>query len=204
MSSIGAKPISSIRIEVGLEDLLDHPADGVVGQSAVEGLDEIGGGEVAHPLAGVDGVVSEGDEEVGLARPRRSHETEILLGPDPLEADQVVERRPVAPTTRRRRTRRGSWSPGRRRRFMRARAFEASREAISASTKVRRNSSGFQRWVLATTSSSGAQAAHGAEAQPPQPGFEVGGEGGRCRAHDSLPDGVVAERADGDQRAGRR
>ena len=39
---------------------------------------------------------------------------------------------------------------------MRLRALEASREAISASTRVRRNSSGFQRWVLAATNSSGA------------------------------------------------
>ncbi len=31
----------------------------------------------------------------------------------------------------------------------------ASREAISASTRVRRNSSGDQRWVLADTKSSG-------------------------------------------------
>ena len=34
--------------------------------------------------------------------------------------------------------------------------LEASRDAISVSTRVRRNSSGVQRWVLAVTSSSGA------------------------------------------------
>src|SRR3954452_16659191 len=35
-------------------------------------------------------------------------------------------------------------------------ALDSSRAAISASTRVRRNSSGFHRWVLAVTSSSGA------------------------------------------------
>ena len=40
---------------------------------------------------------------------------------------------------------------------IRVRALEASRAVISASTRVRRNSSGFQRWVLAVTSSSGAR-----------------------------------------------
>ena len=39
--------------------------------------------------------------------------------------------------------------------FIRARALDRSREVISASIRVRKNSSGFQRWVLAVTSSSG-------------------------------------------------
>ena len=40
--------------------------------------------------------------------------------------------------------------------FIRARAFDSSREAISASSMVRRNSSGDHRWVRAVTISSGA------------------------------------------------
>ena len=48
--------------EVGFEDCLDDAADGVVGESAVEGLDEFGGGEVADAVTGVDGGVSECDE----------------------------------------------------------------------------------------------------------------------------------------------
>ncbi len=36
--------------QVGFEDLFDHLADGVVGQSAIEVLDEVGSREVAHPL----------------------------------------------------------------------------------------------------------------------------------------------------------
>ena len=42
--------------------------------------------------------------------------------------------------------------------FMRPRALEASREAISASTNAARSCSGFQRWMVAVTSSSGARA----------------------------------------------
>jgi hypothetical protein len=37
--------------EVCLEDGFDDAADGVVGEAAVEGLDEFGGGEVADPSA---------------------------------------------------------------------------------------------------------------------------------------------------------
>jgi hypothetical protein len=40
--------------------------------------------------------------------------------------------------------------------FIRARALDSSREVISASSKVRRNSSGDHRWVFAVTISSGA------------------------------------------------
>ena len=42
---------------------VDDPADAVVGQAAVEGLDEVGGGEVADPVPGFDG---------GDARARRA------------------------------------------------------------------------------------------------------------------------------------
>jgi hypothetical protein len=53
--------------EVGFEDGLDDPSDGVVGEAAVEGLDELSGGEVADPVTGVDGGVAERDEQVALA-----------------------------------------------------------------------------------------------------------------------------------------
>ena len=57
--------------EVDPQEGLDDLADGVVGEAAVEGFDEIGGGEVADPLSGIDGGVAEGDEEVGSCRCRR-------------------------------------------------------------------------------------------------------------------------------------
>lgn len=55
--------------QVGFEDRLDDPADGVVGEAAVEGLDEVGGGEVPDAVSGIDCGVAEGDEEVALASP---------------------------------------------------------------------------------------------------------------------------------------
>ena len=66
----------------------------------------------------------------------------------------------------------------------RARALDASRLVISASTRVRRKSSGDHRWVLAVTSSSGAMPAHGRELQAAQPGGEIGGQRRGGRGHD--------------------
>ena len=50
--------------EVGAQQAVDDPADGVVGQAAVEGVDQVGGGEVAHLVTGMDGGVTEPDEGV--------------------------------------------------------------------------------------------------------------------------------------------
>ena len=72
MSSSGAKPEFVDQDQVVAEQGVDDPADGVVGQAAVEGLDEVGGGEVADPVAGVDGGDPECDEHVGLAGARRA------------------------------------------------------------------------------------------------------------------------------------
>ena len=54
--------------EQGVDDL----ADGVVGQAAVEGFDEIGCGEVPDLVPGVDGGVPEADQGVRLAGARRA------------------------------------------------------------------------------------------------------------------------------------
>ena len=40
--------------QVVAEEGVDDVADGVVGQPPVEGVDEVGGGQVADPVAGVD------------------------------------------------------------------------------------------------------------------------------------------------------
>ncbi len=42
------------------------------GQAAVEGVDEVGGGEVAHLVTGVDGSATQLDHEVTLAATRRA------------------------------------------------------------------------------------------------------------------------------------
>ena len=77
----------------------------------------------------------------------------------------------------------------------RARALEASRLVISASIRVRRKSSGLQRWVLAVTSSSGAMAAHGGQLQvgaARRPGRRPAA--GAAAVTGPLPDGVVGQR----------
>ena len=48
--------------EIVAEQGVDDAADGVVGQAAVELLDEFGGGEVADPVPGRDGGVAKRDE----------------------------------------------------------------------------------------------------------------------------------------------
>jgi hypothetical protein len=53
--------------EVGAEHGVDYSADGVVGQAAVEGVDELGGGEVPDPVAGLDRGDTEGDQDVAFA-----------------------------------------------------------------------------------------------------------------------------------------
>ena len=50
--------------EVVAEQVLDDAAGGVVGQAAVEGLGEVGGGEVADLASGFDGGDAERDEAV--------------------------------------------------------------------------------------------------------------------------------------------
>ena len=73
----------------GVDDL----GDAVVGEAAVEVLDEVGGGEVADPESLGDGGVAEGEEEVALAGAGGADEAEVLRGSDPFEAGQVVEGR---------------------------------------------------------------------------------------------------------------
>ena len=72
--------------EVGFEDVFDDPADAVVGQAAVEGVDQFGGAEVADPASGGDGVVAQGDQQVTLAGAGRADQTKVLFGRDPFEA----------------------------------------------------------------------------------------------------------------------
>ncbi len=71
--------------QVHAQETVDELAHRVVGQPAVEGLDEIGRGEVADAQAGLDSGVTEADQQMGLAGTGRSHQDEVLLGPDPFE-----------------------------------------------------------------------------------------------------------------------
>ena len=117
---------------------------------------------------------------------RRSDQTQILLGGDPLEADQVVE-----------------GGSGDRRRVhveLVERLGHRERRALQAGPGVRcvtRGDLGLDQRAqellglpalgLGHHQQFGRQTAHGAEAESPQPCFEVRRESGRGRAHDSVP-----------------
>ena len=66
----------------------------------------------------------------------------------------------------------------------RVRALEASRAAISASTRVRNSSSGAHRWVFAVRSSSGASWRIAASLSRRSPSTRSGASARRGRAHD--------------------
>ena len=87
-----------IDAEQGFDDL----ADGVVGQAAVEGFDEVGGGEVTDLVPGVDRGDTEADQGVRLAGPGGSDNRQILLCPNPFQA-ATGSRTPWAGSRRRRR-----------------------------------------------------------------------------------------------------
>ena len=65
--------------QVDAQQGFDDLADGVVGQAAVEGFDEVGGGEVADLVPGVDGGDPETDQGVGFAGPSRSDDRQVLI-----------------------------------------------------------------------------------------------------------------------------
>ena len=65
-------------------------ADGVVGDGAVEVLDEFDGGEVADLEPGGDGGSSEADQVVGFAGAGGSDEAQVGRLADPVEGDEVV------------------------------------------------------------------------------------------------------------------
>ena len=73
---------------------------------------------------------------------------------------------------------------------------------ISASIRVRRNSSGFHRWVFAVISSSGARRRTAASFRRRSPALRSAASGGRCGAHAGSPPNCSHSMA-GPARAGR-
>jgi hypothetical protein len=55
--------------QVGPRDGVDDFTDGVVGEAAIEGFDEVGGSEVAELESGVHDGASAADEDAGLPVP---------------------------------------------------------------------------------------------------------------------------------------
>ena len=174
--------------EIRPQDVFDDPADGVVGKPAVERLDELGGGEVADAVAGVDGGVAEGDEQVATCRCRPDRRDRGSPSPRPTPGWPGSRRSPWSPTRRPTSNSSSVLVTGKAAVLSRSRALDASREAISASTRVRRNSSGAQRWVLARDQQLRGEACAWREAEPAQSGLEIGRAARRCRgAHDRSP-----------------
>ena len=77
--------------QVVAEQGVDDSSDAVVGQAAVEGFDELGGGEVADSVPGAHGGDTERDQEVALAGAGRSDQGEVLPGGDPFQRGEVVQ-----------------------------------------------------------------------------------------------------------------
>src|SRR6478752_3352981 len=69
--------------EVVAEQVGDDSSDAVVGESAVEGVDEVGGGEVSDPVTGLDGGFAEGEQHVAFAGAGWSDQAHVLGGRDP-------------------------------------------------------------------------------------------------------------------------
>ena len=73
------------------EQVVDDATDSVVGEAAVERLDQLVGSEVADAQAGADGGVAKADQEVAFPGVGRTDQHRAGSGRDPLEAGEVVE-----------------------------------------------------------------------------------------------------------------
>ena len=87
----GGEPDFVEEDETVAEQGLDHFPDAVVGQAAVEGVGEVGCGEVADPVPGPDGGDAEGDQDVALAGVGRADQAQVLRGGDPFQGREVVQ-----------------------------------------------------------------------------------------------------------------
>ncbi|MFL6044408.1 MAG: hypothetical protein ACJ72M_04745 [Propionibacteriaceae bacterium] len=97
-------------------------------------------------MIGVDRGGSQGEQQMGFAGAGRTDHAQVLRGPNLFQGGEIVEAGHGTEEAVRSNssnvlvTGNIAWRG-------RVRALEASRAAISASTRVRSNSSGLQRWV---------------------------------------------------------
>ena len=97
---VGGDPVQGGEAEIVYDDEIveqeafDELADGVVGQAAVERLDELVGGEEADLLAGGDRGAAECLSEVALADTGRAGQAEVVVAIKPFQRGQELERRP--------------------------------------------------------------------------------------------------------------
>src|SRR5260221_11067129 len=78
----------------------DDFADAVVGQAAVEGLDQVRRNDVANFDAGLDGADAAAHQGMAFARAAGPNQDEVLLGTPPFQAGESVNRRPRAERSR--------------------------------------------------------------------------------------------------------
>jgi hypothetical protein len=62
-----------------------HFPDAVVGEAAVEGVGQVGGGEVADLVPGADGGDAEGDQDMAFAGAGRADQAQVLPGGEPFQ-----------------------------------------------------------------------------------------------------------------------
>jgi hypothetical protein len=79
--------------QVRAQQTLYDPADAVIGETAIQQLNQRCRSEVAHPATSPDGRLAQVDEGVALADAGRSDENQVLASIDPFQRRQVVEGR---------------------------------------------------------------------------------------------------------------
>jgi hypothetical protein len=72
-------------VKIVAQQRIDGLADGVVGQSPVQGLDQVGCGEVPDPVPGLGGGLAKGNQRMRLTRPGRDDQSQVLLRADPFQ-----------------------------------------------------------------------------------------------------------------------
>ena len=87
----GEKPSSSTIHQIGPPEAIDDAAHAVVGEAAVELLDDGVGTEEANPIAGVDRGMTESDGGVRFAGPGGTHNGQVPMLWKPLQGGRVVE-----------------------------------------------------------------------------------------------------------------
>ncbi len=172
-------------------------AGGVVGQAAVEGLGQVGGGEVADLVPGVDGGDAEGDQDMALARAGRPDQAQILPGGDPFQRGEVVQGR-AGDRARCAVQLVEGLDHGERRCFHPGPGVGGVAGGDLGVDQGAQQFLGCPPLGLRGDQQLGGELPDSGQLEPAQPGGDVGGQRRRGGGHDSAADGVVGQRADRD------
>lgn len=168
------------------QQAVDHLAHAVISQTAVEGVDQVGGAVVADSVSGVDGGRSEREKQMAFAGPGWPDEADILRCSDPFEAAEVVEGGPR------------DWRGGQVELVQRFADREAGLPPAGASVRlVAGRDLGLDQGPeellrvpplrFRRDQQFGGEAAHPGHFQPFQPGGQVRRQSRRCGAHGCSP-----------------